>query len=386
MTETNDQEELLNKRTGQINQALERAILEKLYQEWRISVLNLGRRNPSFAPRMERPRIIISDMEQTLGLWDPLLREIRMARHLVRDGRWDSVVEVLHHEMAHQLASTLPGYPNETAHGPLFVECCRMFGANPRASGGYRTLEQRIWGVEGGEDDRIMIKVKKLMALAASKNPHEAALAAAKAGELIARYNIDAIRSNEQRDFESIIITDAVLKRTQPEIIGATILDHHYFVQPVWIPVYVPGKEKMGTALEISGTPSNLKIADYVFAFVLGYAQKSWLDYKAKNPSCRSRSGYMTGVVHGFSQTLDRRREALTRQESPLPGNAPAVVKDLQLDAYVGGRYPGLRTVGVSHGSRSRDAYSSGLSKGRDLVLSKAVTTKGVNSGRCIGP
>ncbi len=376
----------MDKRTGQINQALERAILEKLYQEWRISVFNLGRRSPALAPRMARPRIVISDMDRTLGLWDPLSKEIRMARHLVRDGRWDSVVEVLHHEMAHQLASTLPGYPDETAHGPLFVECCRMLGANPRASGGYTTLEQRIWGAQGAEDDRIMAKVKKLMALAASKNPHEAALAAAKAGELIARYNIEAIRSNEQRDFESIIITDAVLKRTQPEILGAIILDHHYFVQPVWIPVYVPEKKKMGTALEISGTPANLKIADYVFDFVLGYAQRSWLDYKALNPQCRSRSGYMTGVVQGFSQTLDRGREALNRQDAPLPGNAPVVVKDLQLDAYVGGRYPGLRTVGVSHGSRSRDAYSSGLSKGRTLVLSKAVTAKGVNSGRCIGP
>ncbi len=375
----------MDKQTGQINQSLERAILEKLYQEWRISVLNLKRRNPTLVPLMERPRIVISDMDSTLGLWDPVLKEIRMARGLVTEGRWDSVVEVLHHEMAHQLASALPGAARETAHGPRFVECCRMLGANPRASGSYQTLEQRVWGGEGADDDRIMVKVKKLMALAASKNPHEAALAAAKAGELIARYNIEAIRSNEPRKFESIIITDAVLKRTQSEIFGAIILDHHYFVQSVWIPVYVPEKEKMGMALEISGTPSNLKIAAYVFDFVLGYARRSWVDYKKRHPSCRSRSGYMTGVVQGFSQTLDRRSLDLIQKQTPLSGNSLVAVKDYQLDAYVDRRYPWVRSVGVSHGSRSQAAYSSGISKGRDLVLSKAVTARGGNAGLRIG-
>jgi hypothetical protein len=374
----------LNKTSGHINQALEQAILEKLYQEWRLSVLSLGRSQPSFASQMERPGIVIADMKKTLGLWDPKLKEIRMARHLVREGRWDSVVEVLRHEMAHQLVSTFPDV-EETPHGPLFVACCKLLGANPKASGDFQTLEQRVWSEDGEEDDRIMIKVKKLMALAASKNPHEAALAAAKAGELIARYNIEAIESKQSRHFESIIITEATLKRSQSQSLAALIIDQHYFVESVWIPVFVPEKKKMGMALEISGTLSNLKIADYVFDFLLSYARRSWLEYKAKNPSCRSRSGYMTGVVNGFRETLDGKKPSAVYLQNTGSSNALVVPRDNQLDAYVESRYPRLMRSGIHHGSMSQDAYNSGLSKGRDLVVSKAVTSHGGSSGRLIG-
>lgn len=229
-----------------------------------------------------------------------------------------------------------------------------------------------------------MVKVKKLMALAASKNSHEAALAAAKASELIARYNIEAMESKQSRHFESIIITAATLKRSQGQSLAALILGEHYFVEPVWIPVYVPEKKKMGTALEISGTCANLKIADYVFDFVLGYAQRSWLGYKAINPSCRSRSGYMTGVVNGFRETLDAKRSYVAQRQNTDLGKALVVPRDNQLDAYVEYRYPSLRRFGLSHGSMSRDAYSSGLLRGRDLVVSRAVTSNGGNSGRFI--
>lgn len=374
----------MNKRSGHISQALEQAILEKLYQEWRISVLSLGKREPSLVSRMERPGIVIVDMEKTLGLWDPNLKEIRMARHLVREGRWDSVVEVLRHEMAHQLASTFPEAVLETAHGPLFADCCILLNANPKASGSYQTLEERVWSEDGGDDDRIMVKVKKLMALAASQNPHEAALAAAKAGELIARYNIEAIESKQSRQFESIIITPATLKRSQAQTLAALIVDQHYFVESVWIPVYVSEKKKMGMALEISGTRANLKIADYVFDFLLSYARRSWLEYKSINPSCRSRSGYMTGVVNGFRETLDAKKSSAGKRGDSDSGNALVVPRDHQLDAYVGCRYPSLRRSGIYHGSTSRDAYSSGFSKGRGLVVSKAVTSNGGNSGRLI--
>ena len=375
----------MDKKSGYINQNLEQAIIQKLYQEWKHSVFMLGKREPSLVSRMKLPGIVIADMEKTLGLWDPNLKEIRMARLLVREGRWDSVVEVLRHEMAHQLASTFPEAVYETAHGPLFVSCCTFLGANPKASGSYQTLEQRVWSEDGGDDDRIMIKVKKLMALAASQNPHEAALAAAKAGEFIARYNIEAIESKRERHFESIIITPATLKRSQSESIAAAILREHYFVRPVWIPVYIPEKKKMGVALEINGTRANLKIADYVFDFVLSYAMRSWIEYKSKNPSCRSRSGYMTGVVNGFSQTLDAKKSSAAKLRDTDLGNALVVHRDHQLDHYLGCRYPSLKYTGFYHGSTSRDAYSSGLSKGRDLVLSKAVTSNGGNSGRLIG-
>lgn len=369
---------------GGISQELEQGILAMLYHEWEQVVWGLNLREPKLAARLKRPGILISDMKSSLGQWDAFLGEISLGRELVKKGRWDSVCEVLRHEMAHQLASTFADYGNETPHGRRFVACCVAIGANPKASGTYKSLEERVWGAVASENDRIMLKVKKLMSLASSRNRHEAELAAAKAGELIARYNLESIKSKEKRNFESIIITPPSLKRTQAESLAASILDAHYFVKPVWIPVYLPDRRKMGKALEISGTPTNVRIADYVFAFVLNYASKSWQHYKAANPSCRARSGYMTGVILGFRQKLDQGLKPRCTSEDEGRGQALVIVKDGQLAAYVDQRYPGVKRSSMVHASTSREAYSDGLEKGKDLVVSKAIASRGGNSGKLL--
>jgi len=373
----------MDKTTGGLTQELEQAILSMLYHEWDHVVGVLRLREPILAGRLTRPGIVIQDMKGTLGKWNPFLREIVMQRELLHKGRWDSICEVLRHEIAHQLAATFPEYANDKPHGRLFFYCCGAVGANPEASGTYKTLEERVWGDGASENDRIMIKVKKLMGLATSKNRHEAESAAAKAGELIAKYNLESIKSNEQRQFVSIIITKGALKRTQAESLAATILSRHYFVKPVWIPIYVPEKNKMGLALEISGTLSNVRIADYVFDFVINYALGSWHDYKLSNPACRSKSGHMTGVVLGFMEKLDKSKQEMCRKENQGMGEL-MVLEDGQLSAYFGHRYPRLKNFSMSHSSSSHDAYNSGIEKGRNLILSKAIVSRESNSGKLI--
>ncbi len=374
----------MDKTRGEISQELEQGILAMLYHEWEQVVWGLSLREPTLAARFKRPGILISDMKSTLGQWDSFLGEISLGRELVQKGRWDSVCEVLRHEMAHQLASSFADSRDEKPHGRRFVACCTAIGANPKASGTYKSLEDRVWGEGASENDRIMLKVKKLMGLATSQNRHEAELAAAKAGELIARYNLERIKSKEKRTFESIIITTPSLKRTQAESLAAGILDAHYFVNPVWIPVYLPDRKKMGKALEISGTPTNVRIADYVFAFVLNYALKSWHHYKAGNPGCRARSGYMTGVLLGFRQKLDQGQKQRSKSEDEGGGKSLVMLKDGQLAAYVDQRYPRVKRSSMVHASTSREAYSDGLEKGRDLVVSKGIASRGGNSGKLL--
>lgn len=373
----------MDKTAGGITQELEQAMVSMLYHEWDHVVWGLRLREPAVAARLTRPAIVIQDMKGTLGKWNPFLEEIVMQRELLHNGRWDSICEVLRHEIAHQLAATFPEYANDKPHGRLFFACCGAVGANPEASGTYKTLEERVWGDGASENDRIMIKVKKLMGLATSKNRHEAESAAAKAGELIAKYNLESIKSNEKRQFVSIIITKASLKRTQAESLASTILSRHYFVKPVWVPIYVPEKNKMGLVLEISGTPSNVRIADYVFAFVINYALGSWQEYRRSNPACRSKSGHMTGVVRGFMEKLDKGKQELCRKDYQGMGEL-MVLEDGQLSAYFGHRYPRLKNLSMSHSSSSHDAYNSGLAKGRDLIVSKAIVSRESNSGKLI--
>ncbi|MEA1966704.1 MAG: DUF2786 domain-containing protein, partial [Thermodesulfobacteriota bacterium] len=310
----------------EIREKLENQLVEKLKFEWDQAVWTMKQRDPQLAGRIKQPGILLSDMKSLLGVWNTKNQEILLSRNLVLNGRWDSICEVLRHEMAHQLASTFPEQQNEKPHGKIFIECCKILCANPKASGSYQTLEQRIWGNEDSENDKMMLKVKKLMSLASSANRHEAESAAAKANQLIARYNIDIIKNDKKRNFESIIITSPCLKRTQSEKMASIILMNYYFVKTVWMSVYMPEKQRMGRVLEISGTPSNIKIADYIFHYILKYAENCWQKYKKENPSCRSRSGFMTGVVNGFSDKLDNQKAAGIKQQHSDMADSQAVI------------------------------------------------------------
>jgi len=380
----------VKKNEGMLREKLEREMLERLQFEWKEIFFNLKYTDHELANRLKMPSFVIMDMKSCLGQWVNDVREIRLSRSLLMDGRWDSIAEVLRHEVAHQMAATFPEAHRQSPHGEIFQMCCRKIQANPRASGSYRSLEERVWEDARNEPDKIMGKVKKLMGLAASKNRFEAESAAAKANQLISRYNIDIIHHDKPRDFESILITDAVLKRSQAAILASVIVKQFYFVQTVWVSTFMVQRGRVGYALEITGTVTNIKIADYVFHYILKYAESSWREYKKKHPRCRSRSGYMTGVVAGFKEQLgSQKREfmarAMEKSESVAHDlGALVAVEDKRLQHHFHMRHPRIKMTSMSHSSSSRSAYESGKEQGRHLNVSKAITSHGGNTGRLL--
>lgn len=226
------------------------------------------------------------------------------------------------------------------------------------------------------------------MSLADSTNQHEAEAAAAKANELMTLYNIDIIQNDRERCFESIIITEPALKVSQYQSVAAAIITSFYFVEGIWIYGYIPEKDRWGKCLEISGTPTNLKIADYVFHYILKYAEMSWKRYKKANPSCRSRSGYMTGLLSGFKGKLEKqRRKTASRRAANAPSgsNLPTLMEDLQLTRYHEARHPDMVTTRQIYTSASQAAYNSGRAEGEKLTIAKGISGSDGNGGKLIG-
>ena len=375
-----------------LREKLEREMLERLQFEWKGILFNLKHTDHELANRLKMPSFVIMDMKSCLGQWVNDVREVRLNRSLLMNGRWDSIAEVLRHEVAHQMAATFPEEQVQSPHGETFQMCCRKIQANPRASGSYRSLEERVWEDEDAqnEPDKIMGKVKKLMGLAASKNRFEAESAAAKANQLISQYNIDIINHDKPRAFESILITDPVLKRSQAAILASVIVEDFYFVQTVWVSSFIVQRGRVGYVLEITGTVTNIKIADYVFHYILKYAESRWQEYKKKHPNCRSRSGYMTGVVAGFKEQLGSQKRNFMARAMGNPENDAhdlgtlVAVEDKRLQHHFHMRHPRIRMTSMSHSSSSRSAYESGKEQGRHLNVSKAITSHGGNTGRLI--
>ena len=181
-----------------IQEELERRILHGLVCEWENALETL---NPPDKEKLRKPFFSLGNMKGKWGYWSGEKNEICLSRELVLDHPWDTVCEILLHEMAHQYAEQVLGGHDEPPHGPKFNQACHLLRANPRASGNYKPLDERILKYSPSSGDKIIVRVKKLMALAQSQNRHEAELAMAKAHEFIEKYNIELLARDEERYF-----------------------------------------------------------------------------------------------------------------------------------------------------------------------------------------
>lgn len=358
-------------------QELERKILTGLSAEWECAVSALP---PRWRELMRPPIFSIDDMKQNWGLWRPDVREIALSRRLVMEHPWHSVREVLHHEMAHQLASEALGLSSESPHGPAFRQACRLLNANPRASGNFPLLDQRIGSDSADPNDRIMLRVQKLLALAESSNPHESRAAMAAAHRLVEKYNIELIEKKAKQNYVSVFLGQCAARHPKEHKFLCLLVQDFYFVKNIWISSWTVEKGSMGRVAEISGTPQNVQIASYVYDCVNQYIKSQWSKYRQRNASVsgRSRSDFAVGVIEGFRSTLEKQRQ--TNVHSASRKNL-ICLEDPQLVEYVKNRYPIVRKRSKRYSMKNQRIRLDGQNAGKRLVISKAVSTTGPAGG-----
>lgn len=353
--------------------SIEHSILHGLRLEWE-SIL-------SYAPlpvqrSMAIPIFSLKNSEKSLAHWDASRREISFSRTFVLNYPWDSIKEVLIHEIAHQYASEVLKAHNETPHGTLFHKACHVFKANPEASGSYKPLTDRLTdNDEVSEQDRIMVKVKKLLALGNSMNRHEAESAMAKAHALIRKYNIDLFERDDERNFISVYLGEPALRYNREDYRLAHLLMEHYFVYGIWVPAYVKNKGKMGRVFEITGTPENVKIASYVHDFIRHHMDAAWESYnKGKNLNRSRKTDFSSGLVQGFQDRLNNEKKAQNPLEMSMAQIRWYLVKiDPKLSDYTSYRYPRVHNIQQSARAYDSNVTNAGKDIGKKLILNKAV-------------
>jgi hypothetical protein len=350
----------------------ERLILKGLACEWENGLWFLDEPHRNL---MRRPLLSLRDMTSKLGQWSSEKREICLSRQLVRNHSWDAVVEVLRHEMAHQFVDDVLGAYGEPPHGPTFQRACNLLRANPKASGKYQPLHDRIFRKSSSSGDKMMVRISKLMALAQSQNQHEAEAAMAKAHQLIAKYNVDLIAQGEHRDFVSIFVGRPALRHFREEHRLGSLLHDFYFVFGIWMPAYVIDKGKMGHVLEISGTVQNVKIAHYVYDYVQQFIGSQWEGYnKDKGLNRYRKTDFAVGIIDGFRSKLESQKH---RKKKPGDKRALIKIEDALLKEYVEYKYPRILHRGMRALRRDRTVLDDGISAGKTLVIAKGITETG---------
>ncbi len=338
-----------------LSTALEAALLRELAAAW--DEFNAHH----FKRRLRRPQLKLHDGEGKLGQWIGAHRTLSLSRALVKDRPWGVVREVLKHEMAHQFVYEVLGARDEAAHGATFENLCRQLGIDASATGVPPVPS-------GGEQDNpVLRRIAKLLALAESPNQHEAELAMREAQRLMLKHNIEGAVAAARQGYTFRHVGRSRRRSDGHEHVLGNVLAEHFFVLVIWVPSYEPQHGRSGRVLELCGTPSNLEVATYVHGFLLETAERLWCDHKVTHGIAgdRDRRRFLLGVMIGFEDKL-RAGANQSRQEGLIWMGDPGLAD------FLARRYPrrsGSGSVGVR-----RDAnFEHGRAAGHDIVLHKPV-------------
>ena len=353
---------------------LQRAWVLQLYREhericWQYGV------------KLSPPVIEISDSTTTWGSWHPAVRMIRISAGLIRLYAWDVVLNILKHEMAHQLVSEL--FASRDAHGAPFDRACDMLGL-PRefrgASGDLpRTIPDLAERARVSPHHHLLVKIEKLLALAESGNEHEALLAMEKANQLMVKYNISRIEERRQSEYDCIIINPKKKRIENYQRKICAILTSHFFVKIILSDLFDADLCCTHKTIEILGARENVLMAHYVYSFLLAQMDCLWRQYQRTHATTgRQKRSYCLGVADGFHRKLSAQQEKNAGQsKSPARGGVSLSVQvcnnDQGLVRFIRQRYPRLahRTSAAARVSLSE--YEAGCRDGGNLTLHKGI-------------
>ena len=344
----------------------------QLYREYEIALFRYSIKN------LRPCSIEISPVTSIYGLWDGESRTITIAENLIEQHPWNIVVEILKHEMAHQVAHELLNADGQTAHSVTFQRACKMLGVAPWAATATGALPTNINDVLsttlGESDSRLLRKADKLFSLAASANEHEAQLAMERAQELLIRHNLTP-RTTEKGFISKIIPTGKGSKREGYERGINAILVAHFFVYTITLRGFDAVTGKVQPELDIMGRPENVAMAIHVYNFLRTTANRLW-DERASTSTggkrMRERNSFMVGVIQGFRVKLNT-----AQRNVKVEGIHEALVlikaETKKIEADIGRcRYPRVCNR-RPNGTYDHDAYEAGKQAGGTIVLSKAV-------------
>lgn len=342
---------------------LEAELLRRLAAEyaWR-NELHFGR-------KLRPPTLALADGVSRLGVWKRAERRIEIARALVLSRPWTETVEVLKHEMAHQFVHEVLGVLDESAHGATFRRVCAERGIDARAAG--------LVSVRGGEDatSRIIERVQKLLALAGSSERHEAEAAMRKAHELMLRHNLDALHVGAA-GYEVRHLGDPTRRRTSVERDVVAVLTEFFFVEVIEIPTYVPTTGRSGVVFEVCGSVANVAMAEHVFGFLVGTAERLWQEARrARRLPGTERVPFQSGVIRGFGDKLRAERETLR-------GTGLVWVGDAALERFYRARHPRIHRT--TRWQRTGEGHALGREAGRGVVLHRPVGSGPSESARLL--
>lgn len=325
--------------------------------------------------------IAISAARKILGRWNSEKRTIEISAEVLERYDWETVTNVLKHEMAHQLCSE--SFQVSEAHGDIFHHACELLDLPVL----FRSAHFRIEHIQTsdvfnrGKSEQLLEKIKKLHSLAHSSNEHEAVAAMAKAKQLIDKYQLDAHQDNVDLGiiFRQIHLTERRVQCSRQKIFA--ILSRFFFVRIIQSSQYNQHTNSVHPVFEIFGKPGNVEFAEHCFFFLDERIQTLWKE-KAKtlpHKNVRLRNSYMLGILSGVEETLISQEkqcdESAADSQEAVGRAAEQMLVSLQeqdcaaIEQRISKRYPHLVRKKTARRFVHSGLFVTGKSEGKKLSL-----------------
>jgi len=240
------------------------------------------------------------------------------------------------------------------------------------------------------DQEAILSKIKKLLALATSDNENEAAIAAAKAQTLLIEYNI----SQEELDSFNDAKSEKVIQ------VQADGKNRHN--RSAWYDhlAYTVAKANLcnllvsGSGVIWIGKKTNIEVAQYIFENLVRDLSRicdtAWgiiLKIQKLDPTQPKVHGkiWKNNFYHGANQSIsDRLRANLVQLKAADNVMALVVRNDIELNEYMHVNYPRLGHISTHYNS-NRSGFDAGKSAGRSVQFGRGLGAGGSSGPKLLG-
>lgn len=357
-----------------------RAWTERLYAEYDNICFH-------YRIRLNPPVIRIKQLGRKWGEWSPITRTISLSNELIERHSWDIVLEILKHEMAHQLAQERLAQLGTTPHGHQFQRACDMLGVATWARTASGDLPEAIpsWREKllSDEEERLLKRAEKLLALSSSGNEHEAALAMQMVQQLYAKYNLERLAKERSDELVYCVIDRQTKRIDAAQSMLFSILGEFFFVRVVYSSRYDAKAREDYKVVELLGTRENVLIAEYVYFYLDRELESLWREFRRKGVRGLSKKrSYLMGVLAGFRRKLAEAPASQSGEAAAVDHGKPSRMSALQslddarLSAFVTARFPKLASRRWRSGRGDASSYNEGIKDGSSIKLRQGLSSE----------
>jgi hypothetical protein len=309
--------------------------------------------------------IVVFEDNSRLGYFDSRTYELGLSKKLMYQAKASVLKNIIRHELAHFIAFIIHG--PHVMHGDEFKNVCRSYGWDQEVERAYGNVAFENEKIEGDlKTEKLLERLKKLLALTSSDNPHERELATLKANQLLLEHNLDMTRQTHAEDETVYVkrVLEATRKQTKHVVIYEILKT--FFVSPVF------NHGRGIFYLEVIGDKTSVELAEYVAHFLDIELEMMWKEAKKKNPTFKNiaaKNSFLRGVSKGYVEKIEsqKKKSAQSFELALIEKNLSAQLKTV---------YSRIGHASMSGGTHHQGANAAGIESGRNLSIKPGISNK----------